>query len=104
MIYLIASTVFCIGGLLIIHWIHNQYQMDIVVEPTPPPPHDAPLISVCVPARNEERNIRTCIEAILNQDYPNLEVIVLDDRSNDSTPLILADIAARDSRLHPISG
>ena len=103
MIYLIASTVFCIGGLLIIHWIHNQYQMDIVVEPAPPP-HDPPLISVCVPARNEERNIRACIEAILNQDYPNLEVIVLDDRSNDSTPLILADIAARDSRLHPISG
>ena len=64
----------------------------------------APLISVCIPARNEERNIRTCVEAMLAQDYPNLEVIVLDDRSSDSTPLILAEIASRDSRLHPISG
>ena len=101
--YFIISTAFLIGGLLIIHWIHNQYHMDIVVEPIAPPP-DAPLISVCVPARNEERNIRACVEAILNQDYPNLEVIVLDDRSNDSTPLILAEIASRDSRLHSLSG
>jgi chlorobactene glucosyltransferase len=41
---------------------------------------------------------------VLAQDYPNLEVIVLDDRSTDATPSILADITAHDSRLHPISG
>src|SRR5258708_13182899 len=101
--YLIASTAFLIGGVFIIYWLHNQYQMDIVVEPTPPP-LNAPLISVCIPARNEERNIRACVEAALEQAYPNLEVIVLDDRSTDATPTILADIASRDSRLHPISG
>ena len=77
--YLIISTAFLIGGIGIIYWLHNQYQMDIVVEPTPPPAN-APLISVCIPARNEERNIRACVEAVLAQDYPNLEVIVLDDR------------------------
>jgi len=101
--YLIASTAFLIGGIGIIYWLHNQYQMDIVVEPAPPPTN-APLISVCIPARNEERNIRACIEAVLAQDYPNLEVIVLDDRSTDATPTILVDIATRDSRLHSISG
>ena len=101
--YLIASTTFFIGGIFIIHWLHSQYQMDIVVEPTLPPQH-APLISVCIPARNEERNIRACVEAVLNQDYPNIEVIVLDDRSTDATPSILAEIASRDSRLHSISG
>ena len=85
--------------MIIIYWLHNQYHLDIVVEPTPPPAH-APLISVCIPARNEERNIRTCVEAMLAQDYPNFEVIVLDDRSSDATPSILADIASRDSRLH----
>jgi len=98
MIYLIASTVFCIGGLLIIHWIHNQYQMDIVVEPTPPP-SDAPLISVCIPARNEERNIRACVEAVLAQDYPNLEVIVLDDRSSDATAEILGKLTLESDSL-----
>ena len=88
---------------MIIFWLHNQYHLDIVVEPTPPPPN-APLISVCIPARNEERNIRACVEAILNQDYSNFEIIVLDDRSTDATPTILADIASNDSRLHPVSG
>ena len=102
-VYFTLSTAFFIGGIIIIYWLHNQYHLDIVVEPTPAPLH-APLISVCIPARNEERNIRTCVEAMLAQDYPNLEVIVLDDRSSDSTPLILADIASRDSRLHLISG
>ena len=103
MLYLIISTVCFIGGIIIIYWLHSQYQMDIVVEPTPPP-LNPPLISVCIPARNEERNIRACAEAMLAQDYPNLEVIILDDRSTDATPQILADIASRDSRIHPISG
>ena len=33
-----------------------------------------------LPARNEERNIRNCLESILAQDYPNFEIIVLEDR------------------------
>jgi len=100
---LIFSTAFFISGLVIVYWLHSQYQMDIVVEPAPPPA-GAPLISVCIPARNEERNIRACVEAVLAQEYPNLEVIVLDDRSTDATPSILTDIASHDSRLRPISG
>ena len=103
MVYFYLSTAFFIGGILIIYWLHNQYHLDIIVEPAPPPPQ-APLISVCIPARNEERNIRACIEAALAQDYPNLELIVLDDRSTDATPSILADIASQDPRLRPISG
>ncbi|HKJ39399.1 MAG TPA: glycosyltransferase family 2 protein, partial [Anaerolineales bacterium] len=50
------------------------------------------------------RNIRASVEAVLDQDYPNFEIIVLDDRSTDATPSILADIASNDSRLHPING
>jgi len=103
MIYFYLSTAFFIGGMFIIYWLHNQYHLDIIVEPTPPP-SQAPLISVCIPARNEERNIRACVEVMLAQDYPDLEVIVLDDRSTDATPSILADIASRDPRLRPISG
>ena len=103
MVYFYLSTAFFIGGILIIYWLHNQDHLDIIVEPAPPPSH-APLISICIPARNEERNIRACVEAALAQDYPNLEVIVLDDRSTDATPSILADIASQDPRLRPISG
>lgn len=50
----------------------------------------APRVSVIVPARDEERNIVRCVESLLAQDYPNLEVIVVDDGSTDSTPQLLA--------------
>jgi len=89
--YLISSTILLVSGLIIVYWLHNQYHLDIIVEPTPPP-QQAPLISVCIPARNEARNIRACVKAILNQDYPNFEIIVLDDRSTDATPEILRDL------------
>src|SRR5690242_3009166 len=91
MIYFYLSTMLFVGGIIIVYWLHNQYHLDIVVEPAPPLP-EAPLISVCVPARNEARNIRACVESILAQDYPNLEVIVLDDRSTDQTSAILHDL------------
>jgi chlorobactene glucosyltransferase len=100
MIYLILSTAFFIGGIFVVYWLHNQYHLAIVVEPMPPP-IDAPLISVCIPARNEERNIRACVEAVLAQDYPNLEIIVLDDRSMDRTPEILADLIKESGSLLP---
>src|SRR5215211_5088096 len=98
MIYFYISTAIFIGGIFIVYWLHNQYQLDIIVTPTPPPPN-APLISVCVPARNEERNIRACVENLLAQDYPNFEVIVLDDRSTDATPEILRTLAMESDSL-----
>jgi chlorobactene glucosyltransferase len=91
MLFLLLSSAFFIGGIFVVYWLHNQYQLEIDVEPVAPPP-EAPLISVCVPARNEERNIRACVESLLAQDYPNLEVIVLDDRSTDRTPVILGEL------------
>lgn len=103
-IYFIVSTIFFIAGLIIIYWLHNQYHLDIVVEPVPPP-SNAPLISVCIPARNEERNIRACVEAVLAQDYPNFEVIVLDDRSTDLTPEILRQLTLESNGARaPLSG
>ena len=91
MLFLLLSSAFFIGGIFVVYWLHNQYQLDIVVEPAVPPAK-GPLISVCVPARNEERNIRACVESLLAQDYPNLEVIILDDRSTDTTPDILREL------------
>jgi chlorobactene glucosyltransferase len=100
---LIISSVCFLAGLLIVTWMHNQYHLDIVVKPLHPS-EGAPLISVCIPARNEERNIRRCVEALLAQTHPNFEIIVLDDRSTDSTPEILARLSASDSRIRTIDG
>jgi chlorobactene glucosyltransferase len=52
---------------------------------TPPLRADAPLVSILVPARNEARNIEACVGSLLAQDYPNFELIVLDDHSDDGT-------------------
>lgn len=103
MLYFVISTVLFILAVIIIYWIHNQYHLDIVVMPVSAPT-SAPKVSVCIPARNEETNIRRCVEAVLRQDYPNFEVIVLDDRSTDATLTLLREIASHDSRLLPISG
>ena len=56
-----------------------------------------PLVSIIVPARDEERNIRRCVTSLLDQDYDNSEVIVIDDGSTDGTASILANSA----RQHP---
>ncbi|MBV9271930.1 MAG: glycosyltransferase [Candidatus Eremiobacteraeota bacterium] len=65
---------------------------------------DLPSLSIIVPARNEERQIERCVQSLLSQRYPDLEVIVVDDQSSDATADILAGIASRDSRLHVIRG
>ena len=62
----------------------------------------APRISVLVPARNEEASIPHCVDALLAQDYPNLEIIVLDDDSTDGTADVVR--ARRDPRLRLVTG
>jgi chlorobactene glucosyltransferase len=59
----------------------------------------SPLVSLLVPARNEAANIGTCVRSLLAQTYPHLEVLVLDDRSEDDTRAILERERARDPRL-----
>lgn len=58
-----------------------------------------PLVSVIVPAYNVEDYIADCLKALLAQDYPNLEIIVVDDGSTDRTGEILMEFARRDSRI-----
>lgn len=55
-----------------------------------PPAANLPRVSVIVPARDEERSIVRCVESLLAQDYPDFEVIVVDDGSTDATPALLA--------------
>ncbi|HEY5269372.1 MAG TPA: glycosyltransferase [Anaerolineales bacterium] len=63
-----------------------------------------PRVSVLVPARNEERNIEACVTSLLEQDYPDFEVIVLDDHSTDNTLSILARVASQDNHLQIMEG
>jgi chlorobactene glucosyltransferase len=87
----LASTLLFLSGVAVTYLLHSRYQLKIVVPEGVPLPLDPPeLISVIVPARNEARNIHRCVLALLAQTYPNYEIIVVDDRSSDETPAILA--------------
>ena len=57
-------------------------------------PASPPRVSVVVAARDEERNLEAALDSLLAQDYPDYEVIVVDDRSGDATPAIIARKAA----------
>jgi chlorobactene glucosyltransferase len=108
--WLMLSTIFFFAGFAITYWVHNQQYIRIIIPRADPPPQsNAPLISIIVPARNEERNIIACLEGLVGQDYPDLEWIVVDDRSSDSTLAILQNFVSRtnpgdSSKVQIISG
>ena len=52
-----------------------------------------PFVSIMIPAHNEESVISDTVENILNIDYPNFEVIVIDDRSSDNTASVIKGLA-----------
>jgi chlorobactene glucosyltransferase len=64
-----------------------------------PLPPDPPRATILVPARNEEANIAACLESLCRQTYPNFEIIVVDDRSTDSTADLVRSAAAADPRI-----
>ena len=63
-----------------------------------------PFVSICVPARNEQRDIEACLTSLLEQEYPNFEVIVVDDHSTDNTPNIIQSLQERFDSLVAIQG
>jgi chlorobactene glucosyltransferase len=56
-----------------------------------------PMVSVLVPTRNEQRCIKACLESLAQQDYPNYEVLVLDDSDDDT-----AEVAIKVARQNPV--
>jgi chlorobactene glucosyltransferase len=56
-----------------------------------------PKVSVILPARNEEKYIAKCLESLLDQDYPNFEIIAVNDSSNDKTGDIIYEYAKKNS-------
>lgn len=69
-----------------------------------PPPSSTPRLSVLIPARNERGSIDRCLRSLMAQEYPDYEVLVLDDGSTDDTASAVAAMAKQDSRLRLLTG
>lgn len=62
------------------------------------------LVSILIPARNEEQNIGLLLSDLVNQDYLKTEILVYDDLSEDATATIVEEYANRDSRIRLLRG
>lgn len=60
---------------------------------------NTPLITVIVPVYNVEKYLKKCIDSIINQTYPNLEIILVDDGATDNSGAICDMYAAQDNRI-----
>jgi chlorobactene glucosyltransferase len=103
-----ATTALCVAMVVIVAW--NLRTMTFLRPGAGPGDPDDPadpagtLVSVLVPARNEAATIGACIEALLAQQHPALELIVLDDRSDDGTADVVRAVAAGDPRVRVVDG
>lgn len=94
-VYLSSITVFVMGliGLYMLNKnvdkLHTKYPLT---------DEELPTVSVLIPARNEDVQLTDCIESVLASDYPKLEVIVLDDCSQDSSSDIIKSFAQKGVR------
>ena len=61
-----------------------------------------PLVSIIIPIYNAEKYISTCLSTVLSQTYTNIEVLLIDDGSTDSSLRICKDIGAGDKRVRVI--
>lgn len=62
-------------------------------------PSGSPLVSVLIPARNEEKNIGNLLKDLSGQDYANIEILVFNDMSEDSTESIVSAAMEKDGRI-----
>jgi len=63
-----------------------------------------PLVSILIPARNEEKKIANCIRSLTNQTYSKIEILVLNDHSTDKTSQVVNQLARKDKRIKCLSG
>jgi chlorobactene glucosyltransferase len=85
---------------LVFLWLWNLKGVTVLTSeaeagPGAKPPGRRPRVSILVPARNEEAALPACLESLLNLEYPDYEIILVDDDSRDSTGAVGEEWARR---------
>jgi hypothetical protein len=87
---------------LVLTWVFRRF--DVLTSRSPrfaaPEP---PLVSAIIPAKDEETTLADCLTSVQAQSYPNLEILVVDDRSTDRTAEIAREFADGDPRVRVIT-
>jgi glycosyltransferase involved in cell wall biosynthesis len=98
---LITLGLFSIGAYLIlaVAVLVGSRQIGQLSEVEPAPPAELPKVSIIIPALNEAATIEPALASVLALDYPDLEVIAINDRSTDQTGAILERLASAEPRL-----
>jgi chlorobactene glucosyltransferase len=98
--YLVITTLICIYFLLLS--LKNKETLKSLTYS--PDVRTTAKVSVLIPARDEETNIGECLDSLLEQDYPNYEILVIDDNSNDNTWQILKRYAKTHKKIKAYKG
>lgn len=103
-ILLIIAAIYLLFTLLV--FIRNVFEFNSLEKPLQQSlkQNKPPFVSICIPARNEEHVIERCISSAMKQDYPNFEILVLDDHSEDETPVILKQLSEIVNNLQHFEG
>src|SRR5690242_11747502 len=91
-----------LGALLALAWMERAFEslfgLRCIADLTNPQWDEqldsAPLVSVIVPARNEQAEIENCLRSLIAQDYQAIKIIAVNDRSTDKTGSIMDRLAA----------
>src|SRR5215467_401126 len=104
---LLALQIFCI--LLCVVWIaafvyliRSVRYLPVLSEQETRTPFLWPRLSVVVPACNEAPHLESAVLSLTQQDYPDLEIVLIDDRSTDNTGKIIDRLAQNDPRIRPV--
>lgn len=99
--HLLSSTLNVVAWLIALAWLYKFVEAarglrtvpNLLTPECDTSPAGNPMLTVIVPARNEAEDIAGCLESLLRQDYPNLRIIGVDDRSTDETGAIMERLA-----------
>ncbi len=103
--YSLAAILIAISGawVVLIKSMTDSFRLTPYLDKFENKSKTTPKVSIILPARNEEDFIRGCLDSLINQDYPNYEIIVIDDSSNDSTGEIISEYAKKNSKIIPVT-
>jgi biofilm PGA synthesis N-glycosyltransferase PgaC len=92
---LLMSFVWMIGGIIFAHRLEKKNM-------EPPKLKEYPPFSILIPCHNEENNIENTVNHLLGLNYPNYEIIIIDDGSTDNSPAVFKELCRRHAQVRAV--